>query len=100
MATGGMIVSVTVILPAQWSVTTKGVPMTPDGKPNLHAPAPKMTDGRTPDLSGLWDVEKRPCIEATSPFGCSDALDGVPVGFINVTTGAAEHHPCNRGQRL
>jgi hypothetical protein len=67
MATGGMIVSVTVILPAQWSVTTKGVPTTPDGKPNLHAPAPKMTDGRTPDLSGLWDVEKRPCIEADVP---------------------------------
>ena len=93
MATGGMIVSVTVILPAQWSVTTKGVPTTPDGKPNLHAPAPKMTDGRTPDLSGLWDVEKRPCIEATSPFGCSDALDGVPVGFINATTGVAETPP-------
>ena len=93
MATGSMIVYVAVTLPAQWSVTTKGVPMTPDGKPNLHAPAPKMMDGRTPDLSGLWDVEKRPCIEATSPFGCSDALDGVPVGFINVTTGANEAPP-------
>ena len=65
IATGGMIVYVAVALSAQWSATTKGVPMTPDGKPNFHAPAPKMTDGTTPDLSGLWDVERRPCIEAT-----------------------------------
>jgi hypothetical protein len=93
IATVGMIVCLGVTLPAQWSVATKGVPTTPDGKPNYHAPAPKMADGTTPDLSGLWDVEKRPCIEATSPSGCSDAPDGVPVGFINVATGAAEKPP-------
>src|SRR4029453_11658504 len=91
IATIGMIVCVAVTLPAQWPVTTKGVPMTPDGKPNYGAPAPKMADGTTPDLSGVWDVEKRPCIEATSPFGCD--AEGIPVGFINITTGADEKPP-------
>ena len=101
ITTVGMIAYIAVTLQAQWRVTAKRVPMTPDGKPNYGAPAPKMADGTTPDLSGIWDVERRPCIEATSPFGCdADVLDGVPVGFINITTGAAEIHPCNRGPRL
>jgi hypothetical protein len=39
---------------AQWlKQPTAGVPRTPDGKPNLSAPAPRMPDGK-PDLSGLW----------------------------------------------
>jgi hypothetical protein len=61
IATVGLIGSVALTLSAQWSITTKGVPMTPNGKPNYLAPAPKMAGGATPDLSGLWDVE--PCIE-------------------------------------
>jgi hypothetical protein len=32
---------------------TPGVPHTPDGKPNLAAPAPRTADGK-PDLSGMW----------------------------------------------
>jgi hypothetical protein len=32
---------------------TPGIPRTPDGKPNLSAPAPRTADGK-PDLSGLW----------------------------------------------
>ena len=40
--------------PAQWlSYPTPGIPRTPDGKPNLSAPAPRTTDGK-PDLTGLW----------------------------------------------
>jgi hypothetical protein len=31
------------------------MPRTPDGKPNLSAPAPRMADGK-PDLSGLWGM--------------------------------------------
>ncbi len=88
IATAGMIACVAVTLSAQWRVTTKGVPTTADGKPNLHAPAPKMTDGRTPDFSGLWDVEKRPCVEATI-----DCVEPAPVGFINSATGGAEAPP-------
>jgi hypothetical protein len=40
---------------AQWiDYPTPGIPRTPDGKPNLAAPAPKTADGK-PDLSGLWE---------------------------------------------
>jgi hypothetical protein len=39
---------------AQWiKYPTPGIPRTPDGKPNLSAPAPRLADGK-PDLSGLW----------------------------------------------
>jgi hypothetical protein len=39
---------------AQWpAYPTPGAPRTPDGKPDLNAPAPRTTDGK-PDLSGLW----------------------------------------------
>jgi hypothetical protein len=41
---------------AQWlNYRTPGMPRTPDGKPNLSAPAPKTPDGK-PDLSGLWQA--------------------------------------------
>jgi len=43
-----------VAAPAQWlDYPTPGIPRTPDGKPNLSAPAPKTADGR-PILTGLW----------------------------------------------
>jgi len=43
-------------LSAQWlHYPTPGIPRTPDGKPNLSAPAPKTADGK-PDLSGIWVV--------------------------------------------
>ena len=39
---------------AQWlKHPTPNIPRTPDGKPNLSAPAPRGTDGH-PDLSGPW----------------------------------------------
>ena len=39
---------------AQWlKDRTPGIPRAEDGKPNLHAPAPRGHDGR-PDLSGIW----------------------------------------------
>jgi hypothetical protein len=38
----------------QWlDLKTPGIPRTPDGKPNLTAPAPRTADGR-PELTGLW----------------------------------------------
>jgi hypothetical protein len=41
-------------LAAQWlNYPTPGIPRTPDGKPNLAAPAPRTADGK-PDLSGVW----------------------------------------------
>lgn len=45
---------------AQWlNYPTPGIPRTPDGKPNLSAPAPRAADGK-PDLSGLWQTESAP----------------------------------------
>jgi hypothetical protein len=41
---------------AQWfNYPTPGIPRTPDGRPNLAAPAPKTADGK-PDLSGVWQA--------------------------------------------
>src|SRR3989442_8725481 len=41
-------------LAAQWlKYPTPGIPRTPDGKPNLSAPAPRTPDGKL-DISGLW----------------------------------------------
>ena len=40
---------------AQWlDRPTPGIPRTPDGKPNLAAPAPRGPDGK-PDLTGIWN---------------------------------------------
>jgi hypothetical protein len=50
----GLFVSV-FFLAAQWlNQSTPGIPRTPDGKPNLSAPAPRTAEGK-PDLSGLWN---------------------------------------------
>lgn len=41
---------------AQWlDYPTPGIPRTPDGKPNLAAPAPRTAEGK-PDFSGLWHM--------------------------------------------
>jgi hypothetical protein len=51
---------------AQWpTYPTPGVPRTPDGKPNLSAPAPKTLDGK-PDLTGIWQLARTPPPAAAS----------------------------------
>ena len=46
-------------LSAQWvNYPTPGIPRTPDGKPNLSAPAPRTLDGK-PDLSGVWRANNK-----------------------------------------
>lgn len=66
-------------IPAQWlHYPAKGVPRTPDGKPDLSAPAPRTADGH-PDLSGVWDIEhNRKC----PPEGCNDMEIGQE--FMNI----------------
>jgi hypothetical protein len=40
---------------AQWDpYPSAGVPLTPDGEPDLEGPTPRTFDGR-PDLSGIWE---------------------------------------------
>jgi hypothetical protein len=49
-----------VSLYGQWlDWRTQGIPRTPDGKPNLKAPAPRTGDGK-PDFSGIWQAELNP----------------------------------------
>ena len=61
-------------LGAQWLThPTPGTPRTPDGKPNLAAPAPRTTAG-TPDLSGIWQRPRG----ATPPTG---GRDGIATGL-------------------
>jgi hypothetical protein len=56
-------------LHAQWlNYPSPGTPRTPDGKPNLSAPAPRATNGK-PDLSGVWQVEPTPAAELKRLFG-------------------------------
>ena len=77
-------------LSAQWPAhPTPGVPRTPDGKPNLSAPAPRTSDG-TPDLSGLWEntwmIRTRRQTPTPSP-----TTGGPPVAtFANVGAGFAD----------
>src|SRR3989449_904708 len=53
----GIVFSFIASSPAQWlQLPTPGIPRTPDGKPNLTAPAPRTRDGK-PDLSGVWERE-------------------------------------------
>jgi hypothetical protein len=41
---------------AQWpKYTAASVPLGPDGKPDMNAPAPRMPNGK-PDLSGVWQI--------------------------------------------
>jgi len=48
---------VTAAAAAQWlSLPLPGTPRTPDGKPNLSAPAPRTAEGK-PDLSGIWRAD-------------------------------------------
>jgi hypothetical protein len=45
---------------AQWlDHRTADIPRTPDGQPNLSAPAPRAVDGK-PNLSGLWQTLSAP----------------------------------------
>lgn len=86
LLTTGLIVCVGTTLPAQWrDIVTKSVPMTPAGTPNVEAPAPKLVNG-TPDLSGLWDAEKRPCDDAALIRGCLDSLTGNPIAFGSISS--------------
>ena len=74
LAAATVLLLVSVPLAAQWlHYPTPGMPRTPDGKPNLSAPAPKMPDGK-PDLSGIWAA-------ADNKYLQNLAADGIEVPF-------------------
>ena len=77
-------------LSAQWiDYPTPGLPRTPDGKPNLAAPAPRKADGK-PDLSGVWDAQdKVPC----APGGCACPAQQ----FLNIAWGLKDGLPYRPG---
>ena len=64
-----LLLAIATLAPAQWiNYPNKSVPRTPEGKPNLKAPAPKLADG-TLDIQGLW-IRVRPAGAPTGPeFG-------------------------------
>jgi hypothetical protein len=63
---------------AQWlNYPAPGVPRTPDGKPNLAAPAPRALDGK-PDLSGVWHVHPTGLAELQRLFGNGVGVSSVP----------------------
>src|SRR5215471_20755881 len=69
---------------AQWArYPTAGVPKTPDGKPNLEAPAPRTADGN-PDLSGVWG--NPPCTRDCPP-GTEKELLPLAAQFVDISWG-------------
>src|ERR1043165_6764631 len=63
-----------IIVLLQWINTPlPNVLLTPDGKPNLNAPAPKTPDGK-PDLTGIWRNRNARLLN-------NIAADGVEVPF-------------------
>jgi hypothetical protein len=73
---------------AQWlHYPTADVPRTADGKPNLSAPAPRLSSG-TPDFSGIWLTATRfPCTPGKEGgfFDCGLEL---PISPLAVNLGA------------
>jgi hypothetical protein len=60
---------------AQWkNVPLDGVPLGPDGRPNMSAPAPKAPSGK-PDLSGIYTPDMRYFRNLAADVG----LDNVPM---------------------
>ena len=73
---------------AQWvNLPLPGTPRTPDGKPNLTAPAPRTPDGK-PDLSGIWMIDRPP--GAPSGTGLTGLEYYVPPAFVFPFRPAAE----------
>ena len=89
----GVIAFATLPLSGQWQdVRTPRVPRRPNGTLDRTAPMPKMADGKTPDLSGVWNPIRIPCTPTGigADFGCSDVPLGVPIGLFDVTASGSE----------
>jgi hypothetical protein len=91
-------VAISPSLSAQWPpYTPPGVPRTPDGKPNLTAPAPRTADGK-PDLTGLWTNVRPAAVgqrgQVAAPAPPVAPADGPPVAtFRDVGAGFKDGLP-------
>lgn len=70
---------------AQWlRIPLPGTPRTPDGRPDLTAPAPRTPDDK-PDLSGIWQRPRRgggiPGTPGTAGNAPNNIAEGVEVLF-------------------
>ena len=71
---------------AQWlNYAPAGTPLTPDGKPNLTAPAPRAPDGK-PDLTGVWMHEITSVAEVRRLFG-NRFEDAIKVNSLGMEIG-------------
>lgn len=76
---------------AQWlNIPLPGTPRTPDGKPNLTAPAPRKADGK-PDLSGIWHVADNGAVQNL-------AGEGVDVPMLPAAAALYKHRQETLGQ--
>jgi len=82
----------------QWiNEPAKGIPRTPDGRPNFSALAPRGADGR-PDLSGLWLTPLHPGYVANIAADL-EAADVLPLGGDAVrSAGDSRSCPGRRGR--
>jgi len=76
-----ILVATPAVLSAQWiGYPTPGVPHTPDGKPNMSAPAPRTADGK-PDFSGMWGW-----VNIGTPCGAQCTDTQISREFINIAS--------------
>lgn len=86
-----IVLAISGVARAQWlSLPLPGTPRTPDGKPNLAAPAPKTSDGK-PDLSGIWHAEDNRFVD-------NIAGEGVDVAMLPSAAALYKHRQETFGQ--